>query len=230
MSPFKASLFFGVAMFITSIVLQFVNPVDMDNLMEGFMTPVLAFEFMNSASETAALFNVEAPGIYRNDFMLGNTVDYLFMFFYSVFLGFTALGIIRETGIKILWIAVLLSVLIFFFDLLENVTMASIVAAYFNGDELVDSFYGNLQLFTWLKWGSLSAVFLLFSGYFVQRKTMGKIIVFLTLINFGLAVSAFFNRSVLNELMALSVVLLFLLLFIHNVMVRPSTTSEEVFA
>jgi hypothetical protein len=224
--PFKISLLFGIPMMATAIVLQVLNPSHAGQMIEGFRTPVLAFEFMQNAAETAGLFDVENPGMYRNDFMWGNSVDYLFMFFYSVFLGFTALGIIRETGLRILWLAVALCAIVFFADLLENITLASIVDAFFNQEELVASYYGNLHLFTWLKWGGLSVTFLLFTGYFLQRKIFGKAISLLILVNFGLSVAAFFHRSALNEFMALSVVLLFLALFVHNVSFRSDPGPE----
>lgn len=223
--PFKVSLLFGVPMFAAAVALQFINPQPMDNLFAGFRTPVLAFEFMQQASETAMLFNVPDAVSYRNDFQLGNTVDYLFMFFYSVFLGFTAIGAIRETGERVLWLAVVLCMMVFFADMLENLMMETIVNAWFGGEDLLPGHYGNLRFFTWLKWGGLSAVFLMLSGFFLRGRLLGKVIFGLIVINFGLSVAAYFHRSVLNEFMALSIVLLFLLVFVHNLVFRPGADS-----
>jgi hypothetical protein len=224
--PFKVSLFFAIPMLAIGAVLLFINPKPLNNLPEGFHTPVLAFEFMADADETAALFDVDHPVEYRNAFTWGNAVDYLFMFFYSVFLAFTVLGAIRETGERVIWLAVALCLLVFFADMLENISMAVIVEAYFNREDLLASHYGNLKFFTWLKWGGLSVVFLMLWGYFFQRNWLGKLIAAVILANFGLSVAAYFHRSIINEWMALSVMLVFLLMVVHHALFRTREDRE----
>ena len=214
--PFKTSLIFGIPMLIVAGVLQWINPSAAGSLPEGFNTPIIALEFIRSGEEIRAFFNAANANQLRNDFLLGNSIDYLFMFFYSAFLGFTGMGIIRETGEKILWSAVVLCVIIFFSDLLENVTIASLIDVHFDGGELTGSYFGNLHFFTWLKWGGIAAVLLIYGAWFFRRNILGKVIAAVALAAFVSAVVAFFDRGVANEVMGMTVVFGFLLLFIHN--------------
>ncbi|MCB0501294.1 MAG: hypothetical protein KDC92_16805 [Bacteroidetes bacterium] len=225
--PFKTSLLFGIPMLIMGGILLFINPRAEANLAEGFYTPIIAFEFIQSAVEVRNYFQVEFPNIYRNDMMLGNNLDFLFMFFYSAFLGFTGLGILKETKERALWLPIVLTIVMFFADLFENLTMASIITDHFNGKVIVPSYFGNLKFFTWLKWGSIAAVLLMYSGYFWQRNKWAKIIAVVAAINFAVAIAAFFHRSVLNEIMASMVILLFLMVFIHNVTFKTRMLQSE---
>jgi hypothetical protein len=94
--PFKISLLFGFPMLLIGIVLMLIGNKAENNLPEGFFTPVIAFEFIHNAEEVTQFFNVASPNTYRIGFMLGNNIDYFFMFFYAAFLGFTGLGIIAR--------------------------------------------------------------------------------------------------------------------------------------
>ena len=115
-----------------------------------------------------------------------------------------------------------MSVIICLADLFENITMANIVTLHFQEASIGQSYFGNLSFFTWLKWGGIGAVLFMFSGYFLQKNALGKAIGVLAIINFGIAIAAFIHRSVLNEIMAALVALLFLLLFIHHISFLPS--------
>lgn len=226
--PFKVSLLFGIPMLILGLVLMFTNPTAEGNLAEGFHTPIIAFEFIQSVPEVSKYFKVESPNGYRNAMMLGNNLDFLFMFFYSAFLGFTGLGILKQTKEKALWLPIMLTIVMFFADLLENMTIASIIANHFNGEVITASYFGNLKFFTWLKWGSIDAVILMYSSYFLQQKKLVKVIGVIAIINFLVAIAAFFHRSVLNEIMATMVILLFVMIFIHNVAFKVEKKISEV--
>jgi hypothetical protein len=214
--PFKTSLLFGFPMLLIGIVLMLIGNKAENNLPEGFFTPVIAFEFIHNAEEVTQFFNVTSPNTYRIGFMLGNNIDYFFMFFYAAFLGFTGLGIIRETKLKILWLPVALTVIIFLADLFENLTMGSIISLHFQNQTIAESYFGNLNFFTWLKWGSIAAVIFMFSSYFIRQNWLGKTIAIFALANLVIAIIAFLQRSVLNEVMGLLTVLLFTLIFVHH--------------
>lgn len=211
---FGAAFLMGIPMLVVAGVLQWLNPATAGPMPEGFHTPIIALEFVADAAEVDALFGVPQANDLRNAFLLGNAVDYFFMFFYSAFLALVARGAVRETGERLLWVAVVLPVLVFFGDLLENVTLANIISAWHAGESPGASYFGNLHFFTWLKWGGIAVVLLLLAGYFVRSGLLGKAIALVALANFGVAVAAFFHRSVLNEIMALLVVFSFLLLLI----------------
>ena len=214
-------------MLLIGIALNFLNPQPADNLFGDFITPVLAFEFMQNAEETARLFEVDDVLAYRNSFFLGNNLDYIFMFLYSAFLAITGLGILRERRERLMWIPIVLSVLIFMGDLLENATMAGIVETFINGDQIAASSYGNLFFFTWLKWGGIAAALLMYSVYFFQGAIWKKLLAGLCLAQFGLSVGAFFHRSILNELMALATIAVFIGLVVHHAAFRVSPIPDE---
>ncbi len=226
------SLLFGIPMLLVGIVLMVIGqkPVELanglTNLHSGFFSPVMAFEFIRSPEEVTQFFNVPSPNAYRLEFLWVNSIDYLFMFFYATFLGFTGLGIAKETKVQVLWISVILGILVFGADMLENIIMQSIVSAHFEGKALTGSYFGNLYFFTWLKWGSLATIFLIFSGYFSSKKWFGKIISWIALFNFVIAIGAFFHRSLLNEIMGLTTMLTFVFIFIHNVRFKSTRLNQ----
>lgn len=215
--PFKISLWFGIPMVLVGIVLLFTNPLAESNLVAGFVTPVVAFEFIQSFDEVAQFFQVENVNTYRNDMSLGNNIDFLFMFFYSVFLGFTGFGILKVTKTKALAFPIALSAVVFLGDLMENMTMASIISSYFEHQSIPQSLFGNLKFFTWLKWGSIATVLLIYAAYFAQQQKLGKAIAFFCMANFVAAIVAFFFRGTANEVMGATTLMSFVLILVHNI-------------
>jgi hypothetical protein len=131
---FKIARFFGIALISCAVVLLFVNPKPENNLPAGFITPIIALEFIQSPQEVARFFEVSDVAAYVQGLNLGNSIDYLFMCLYSGLLFFIALGIYRITQAKTMFIAMLFCFSMLIFDGLENLQLHQIVQLYKTGD------------------------------------------------------------------------------------------------
>ncbi|MFH2133275.1 MAG: hypothetical protein ABIK68_23080 [bacterium] len=215
--PFFKSGIIGILVIITSLMLLKVFPSQAPRLPDGFFTPILAFEFVRTQEEVQALFG--APG---SDFRaamitamdLGNRLDYVYMVLYAAFLFGFSMTCARITRHRQYYIAALLAILVLIGDALENVQLLGITQKLANG-----GFERELELlvaFTWLKWGGLALIFLILVPYFFSGGLAGKMIALVGLTAVVLAVLSFFRRSAFNELYAISVAVMFLLMIIFS--------------
>jgi hypothetical protein len=87
--PFIKSGYLGLAFIIMSVLLLFVFPTKAPSLPEGFCTPIIAFEFIQTKTEVIEMFGGENITM-RNEMAramdLGNRLDYVYMCLYSAFL------------------------------------------------------------------------------------------------------------------------------------------------
>jgi hypothetical protein len=216
---FKIARFFGIALISCAVVLLFVNPKPENNLPAGFITPIIALEFIQSPQEVARFFEVNDVAAYVQGLNLGNSIDYLFMCLYSGLLFFIALGIYHITQAKTMFIAMLFCFSMLIFDGLENLQLHQIVQLYKTGT--ITENLSLLNIFTWLKWSSIASCFLLFSPFFFKGKVFHKIIGALCVVCFGLCIAAFLQHGILNEIFASSVVIVFLLMVVFVFTFRP---------
>lgn len=219
--PFTIAFVVGLLLLGMAVTLMLINPrPEGGNVYGGFRTPILALEFAQQPVEIEQLFSVKDPEAYVEQFLLGNWLDYGFMFIYSSFLFCVALGIYRITRSAALWLAFFLCLVIVAFDALENLQIYNILRHYGSGE--ITPYLAWMHLFTWIKWGSIASVFLLLSPFFFKGHYFLKAIGVIQLFCFGLAVAAFFLSGPVCELFALSVSVNFLLLFIFVIGWRPA--------
>lgn len=211
---FKIARFFGIALLACAIVLLFINPKPENNLPAGFYTPIIAFEFIQTPQEVQHFFDVKDVSTYVQALRIGNWIDYIFMVLYSSLLCCIAIGIQRITKLKIMYFAMFLCLLMLLSDAIENYWIYCITTIFRYNSAAVEMYLHNLNIFTWLKWGSIASTFLLFSPFFLKGKLFHKIIGISGVACFGLCVAAFLQHGILNEIFATSVVLVFLLLVI----------------
>jgi len=202
-------------------VLLVVFPSKAPWMMDGFFTPVIAFEFIQSPGEVYQLFGL--PGSPDQLFMsqamikamdLGNRLDYIFMVLYASFLFFFSFVCAKNTGQKHYYSACILSIVILIADIMENIQLLRITAKI-----IIDDFGKELFLlhwFTWIKWGGITIVFLILAPYFFKGRIYSKLVAVIGISSFILYILAYFNRSVLNELLGLSISLMFLLMIIYS--------------
>ncbi len=210
---FRKCLLAGLPMILLSIILVFVNPSKNEHLPKGFSTPILAFEFIETPEEVNAFFDVEDVEAYKQKMLTGNKIDYFFMFTYTGFLIFLAFTLHKITLSNALLFSIILSFLALIFDALENTSIGNIINNF--QEQPIDKFLYKLKLFTWLKWGSLVASLLMFSGYFINGRWFEKMIGVTCFLSFIFALPAVINRGVYNEIMAAFVALSFLLMVIY---------------
>ena len=95
-------------------------------------------------------------------------------------------------------------------DAMENMQLFAITAGLETGN--LEPFLGRLFIFTWIKWGGIAAVFLVLVPWFLKGRMFSKIIALAMIITVMLGVAAFVRRSVITEMFALGVGLVFLMM------------------
>lgn len=221
--PFLVSSIFGLGAVVMTLLLSAVGPRPTSPLPAGFITPVLAFEFAEREAEVAALF---APAgqptgdTVRADMDRVNRLDFLYIALYGGCLLAFALTCFRLTGQRLYLVAAALAVAIMAADVLENVQLLAITRLMDDGDvspilAQLTPLLNRLRLFTWLKWGGLAIFFLLLIPYFRGLTGPWRWVWLISLLPALLAVVANFARGLPNELMALAIGLLFLLLTVY---------------
>jgi len=225
--PFMKVGFLGSIVIGMSIVLIMVFPPKAPWMMEGFATPIMAFEFVKSPGEVSKLFGLAPDQQSFTESMtksmigamdLGNKLDYIYMVLYSSFLFFFSFVCAKNTGQKRYYAGSMMAVVILVSDIFENVQLLSITSKIASLD-----FERELSLlhgFTWMKWGGITIVFLILAPYFLKGRIYSKFIAVTGISSFILSVLAYFNRSALTEQMGLSVALMFIMMiafcFIHK--------------
>lgn len=214
--PFFKSGIIGILVIISSLVLMKVFPSQAPSMPEGFMTPILAFEFAGSVEEVEALFGEPQSG-FRAAMIaamdLGNHLDYVYMVLYSLFLFTFSVTCARIKRSSYYYLPALIAVLTLVGDVMENVQLLGITASLAEG-----GFEKELQLlfyFTWLKWGGLALIFLMLAPYFAGGGFTSKIIALVGFSTTVLGIFSFFRRSIINEVFAIAVAVMFLLMVIY---------------
>ena len=194
-----------------SLILTLIGPRATGPLPDGFITPVMAFEFAESAAEVTTLFEPEGSAAAMDRV---NRWDFLFMTLYSLFLVTFALAAALDSGQFTLWFAAALAPLILLADVMENVQLLNLTAQLSLGGGMEPAL-ARLHLFTWLKWGGLAVYNLLLIPYFRRLDSRWRLVRLAAALP-ALAVGvALISRGLANELLALAVGLMFLLLTIY---------------
>lgn len=221
---FKIARIIGVLLAIVAIVLSIKSTKNENNLPQGFFTPIVALEFIQTPQEVKHFFEVKDVQQYESDLLFSNNVDYIFMTVYSCFLLFIALGIYKITSSKILFVAMFLCIIMLLGDAIENRQIAKIIF-YYKSDAPIDIFLSKLSVFTWLKWASIATTFLIFAPFFLKGNWYQKAIGILGISSFLLCIAAFLKHRILNEIFALNIILVFLLLVIFVFTYKPKTIA-----
>lgn len=226
--PFLKIGILGLIVIAWGGFLMLVFPSQVAEMPPGFSTPIIAFEFIKSAEEASNLFRSTASidgSQIKQAMDLGNRLDYVYMFLYSAFLFFFAYTVSTTYNIPIYRLGMLLAAVALLGDAMENLQLLGITSGLPSGE--IQAELDALQLWTWIKWGSLALYFLLFSTYFKTGGCYSKLIAILGIIPVVLGLAAFFHRSQLNELFAVSVMSMFLLIIIYCFVHKTPSTTEQ---
>jgi hypothetical protein len=171
---------------------------------------ILLFEF---AKTPADVLNIFYEGGFDHQLVkavgAANAVDFLFFTAYTLFLLSFLYKLYRLSGQSIFYYALLLPVVIFITDFLENIQM------YIISDRMVDGGFENnlifLQIFTYIKWLSLAAVILVIAWFIFQtEKLSGYILSALLVLPFVFGLMALVSANInLEMLFANSIILSF---------------------
>lgn len=213
--PFIIPGFIGLAVILISVISLLVFPQTSPGQIDGFRSPIIAFEFAQTVEEIETLFGPSgsperAEMVRKMD--QGNTLDYLYMLLYSSFLFSFAFIAAKQSGQKWLYAGMVLAVMAFIGDALENVQLLNITANLESGE--FDTALRRLHWFTWLKWGSLALYFVVFTQWFWENGRFGKLIAILGILTFLLGLVSYIQRGLTTEPFTLAIALMFLLTII----------------
>lgn len=214
--PFLAAGYVGLLVIFTSIVLIGVFPSQAPRLPDGFFTPIIAFEFIETKAEVFQMF-VDTTGTVRHEMVtdmdLGNRLDFVYMVLYGFFLAMFCAKCAVLSRKKFYYAGCVLAVAVLAADVLENVQLLGITANLETGD--FDHYLERLRLFTWVKWGGICAVFLVLVFWFINGARFSKIIALSMGATVMAGAAAFFHRSWINEIFALGVGAVFLMMIVY---------------
>lgn len=217
----------GIAVILMSIVLLAVFPSRMHSEVEGFSTPIIAFEFAGTPEEVYRLFGREPSQ--ERDAMAGamdrgNRLDFAYMVLYSLFLFLFSILSARESGTRFLYLGAALSVVALGGDILENIQLLGITENLATGDFQEE--LRRLSFFTWQKWGAIAGVFLVLIAYFRKGGFFARLIAAWGGVTVLLAILSFIHRSVVNEVFSLAVALQFLFMIIYSFTHRTKVSPQ----
>lgn len=196
---------------------------------DGFQTPIIYFEFVKTVEETRQLFGM-TNGLLPDDKLIhqmdfGNKVDFIYALVYSLFLFLFAGELMKISGKKLFVAVMILAVLAFIADCLENVKLITITENLESG-----SFQNELDalfVFTWIKWGSLALSFVILSEWFFRGKIISAIFAFFGWVPMILGILAYKMPGFYNELFALSIMFMFIALIVYSFIYKnPKAVNE----
>ncbi|TVP99653.1 MAG: hypothetical protein EA359_16775 [Balneolaceae bacterium] len=173
----RAAAFLGVAVIVIAGIMMLIYP-SVDDLPDGFRSPVLAFEFATTESDLAFMTgNDEETRQIRREMNRGQLVDMVFPFAYGGLI-FVLLLALSRMGYLLPKIGIIFVLAIIPADLWENQVMYAITERLDEG-LLAADLLPRLHVATWLKWWAigLSAICLAV-GYFQQKNFLNGVISF----------------------------------------------------
>ncbi|MCA9865995.1 MAG: hypothetical protein KIS95_10745 [Anaerolineae bacterium] len=209
---FLLSGILGLGALAMTVVLALIGPRQTGPLPAGFITPVMAFEFARDDEEVYRLFEPDGSADAMDRV---NRWDFLYMALYSSFLGTFALAAGRRTGRAIYFVAAALALIVLYADAMENVQLLGLTLQLEMDGGSMAAMLERLHFYTWLKWGGLALYFLLIAPTFRRLPGLWRGVWLVASLPALLAVVAFFRRGLPNELLALSIGVMFLLLTLY---------------
>lgn len=214
--PFAKAGFFSIPLFVFIILMERFYPTVAP---EGYKSFIIAFEFAKTPEQIHTLLQGLSPAILKN-IDIANYIDFGFMFTYVSFLIFFTW--IAFSTYKHYWllIGIPISLVILGADFYENIVLFKITNMYspsVNVAEL-DSTLRILHKMTWLKWGGLSLVFVLFSIKLLNKSLLASVEGMICIVPFVISFFALSNDPVIVSTFALSIFLVFFMLIMFSFM------------
>ncbi len=220
--PFMVSTLIGMPLIIVGLLVTLIGPAPA-KLPRGFITPVVAFEFVTEIEHVNQIFagpNSAAQADLVRTMTNSTHLDFLFLILYGAFLFAFSITCVSLTGKKFYYFVTLLAVVAPLFDLLENLQMLSIIDQLDAGSFITE--LQRLQLFTWLKWSALAVSFVLLLPFFWSAGKFGQFLSIIAAAPIVLGLIAFFKPGLPNELFAISTILTFLLMIFFSFTFRTN--------
>jgi len=227
--PFITAGYVGIVLILLGLFLMSTFPRHVPFMAEGFQTPIIYFEFVQTVEETQQLFGM-TKGLLPDDNLIqqmdfGNKIDFIYALVYSLFLFLFARTLVKISGKKLFIAVMVLAVTAFIGDCLENVKLITITENIESG-----SFQNDLEalfVFTWIKWGSLALSFVILSEWFFRGKIISTIFAFLGWTPMILGILAYKMPGFYNELFAKSIMFMFVALIVYSFIYKTPQVVEE---
>ncbi|HQO39374.1 MAG TPA: hypothetical protein PK986_02790 [Spirochaetota bacterium] len=214
---FRYAWYAGSAVIIISIILILSGPHKAVKLPAGFYTPVVAFEFIETRAEVLEMFGASntperATLIAAMD--RTNKIDFIYMSAYTAFLLLFCASCSGKFRSKRFILNTVIVLTVLASDAVENRQLLAITDKIENPDfsrELT-----LLHVFTWIKWGGLSTLFLTLVPCFKLHGVFGLIVIITSFFTAFTGLISFFNRSFINEIFAILTAIMFLMLIVFS--------------
>ena len=159
----------GIATMVLGLIMLNIFPTSAD-LPEGFRTPIIAFEFAKVEADLGYMAGDNPEAVANRQKMdAGMQWDMFFPIAYAALLGLLLLDLAFR-GHTIAWPGIAVAVLIFPFDIYENLTLLEITRA-LDASAATEAILERLQLATWLKWGAIAITMAVLSvALFVDKQ------------------------------------------------------------
>jgi hypothetical protein len=222
---FLISGILGIGAILGPLLFALIGPREIGPMVPGFISPVIAFEFAESGAEVWDLFRPVGSAEAMDRV---NRWDFLYMVVYNLFLFTFAMGLAHMTGRRYFYIPAALAGLILVGDVMENVQLLALTYETTLDGNFYDPYLARLRVYTWLKWGGLAVYCLLMAPYFRRLGDWSRFTGYVAVLPAILAIAAWFNRGLLNELMALAIGVMFVLFTVHawRWAARPAAALE----
>ncbi len=214
--PFVKAGYVGLLVIVMSVVLVILFPSKASKLPDGFFTPIIAFEFIETRPEVFQMFFSTDGTVHQTmvDAMdLGNQLDFIYMLLYSTFLMMFSVKCAEISSKRFYYIGAALALIVLLADAMENMQLMGITANLDTGN--FDHYLSWLHVFTWIKWGGIAAIFLVLFFWFIKGGLFSKIIGLTGILSAAAGIAAYLNRSVINEIFSLSVAMMFIMMIIY---------------
>jgi len=201
----------GVVTILMGIMLAGAFPVSSPEMPEGFFTPIIAFEFIETKDEIEKLLAWD-NAVQRTDLIdamrFGIKLDYVFMSAYSLFLGLFCWVCYRISKKRVYLTGVVIAPIVWIADGIENLQLLNIMSNLL-AEESISFELEFLSIFTWIKWGGIAVIFTVLIPYLWKGGLLSKATSFAATLSVFSAIIAFVDRSFFNEVLSLSVILVF---------------------
>ena len=201
----------GIITIVMGVVLAGAFPVSSPEMPEGFFTPIIAFEFIETATETKKLLAWDDAS-QRTELIeamrLGMKLDYVFMSAYTLFLGLFSWVCYKISKQRRYVFGVAIAPIVWAADGIENLQLLNIMSNLLAG-EPISSELELLNIFTWIKWGGIALIFSLLAPYLWKGGLLSKGTSLMATLSVLFAIIAFVDRSFINGMLSLSVIFVF---------------------
>ncbi len=146
----------GLGIIVVSLILRSIFPTEVPWMPEGFTSPIIAFEFLQTPAEVHKFFGSAGPeqDALVQSMITGHKVDTIYLVVYGLFLATWSWMAAKVTRNNFFYLLIFFAIVASVADAYENKQLV-FISQNLEGGYLEGHLF-DLSLFTWLKWGCIS--------------------------------------------------------------------------